>query len=46
MAQSAVGRGALVMMVTHHSHRERHYQHDQQGGNDDTPDSRGFGHCQ
>lgn len=40
VAQRAVSRRALVMMVPYHSHRDRQYQHDQQDGNDDTPDSR------
>ena len=34
------------MMVTYHSRRERQYEHDQQGGNDDTPDSRRVSHCE
>jgi hypothetical protein len=33
------------MMVTQHSRRERQYQHDQQDGNDDTPDSSRVIHC-
>ena len=40
VAQHAVARGALVVMVTHDSDRDRQYQRDQQDGNDETPDSR------
>lgn len=46
VAQRTAVRGALIMMMKHHSCRERQYQHDQQGGNDDSPNPRAISHCQ
>ena len=45
VAQRTSARRTLVMIVPHHSHRGRQYQHDQQDGYDDTPDSCWVRHC-
>jgi hypothetical protein len=44
VTQRAIARRALIMVVPYDSHRGRQYQHDQQDGDGNSPDSRWFRH--